>query len=95
MFTHFVLHNPQAANGQGMEVYSMDETKKMLDRVLDIFDGGGLVAASKHRASLLIDGKIDEVFGKSKGALRDITLFSGSREKNVHIYIATLGKAAK
>lgn len=95
MFTHIVLHNPQAVDGKGMEVYEISNPKKILDRALEIFDGAGFDHESKHYASKIIEGKFEDIFPKNRGygnAIRELSLRSGQREKNVHLYLATFGK---
>lgn len=90
--THYVIHNPHAANGNGMEIYAVSDTKKMLDRVKEIFDGDELTPISKKHAGMLLDGRFDEICPRRKDSpLRDMIL--ATQTKSIYIYAATLGKA--
>lgn len=89
--THFVIHNSQAANGDGMEIFEVSDAKKMLDRIVQIFDGEEMNGISKKHAGMLLDGRFDEICPRNpRMALRDMCL-STSSGKSVYIYAARLG----
>ncbi len=89
--THFVIHNTQAANGNGMEIFEVSDVKKMLDRIVEIFDGESMNGISKKHAGMLLDGRFDEICPRQHNVpLRDMVLATPSG-KTVYIYAARFG----
>lgn len=90
-FTHFVILDTTAKDN-GMEVFPINDVKKMLDRVSSII--GEPNDLSKEMMGNLMDNRLDDVFTKLRGfvAVPHIVMCDKNCTRDLHIYLASSGK---